>query len=131
MSCILLLPLDVLSEIFFCVRQMLEIKIEFYKLVGLNNNFLLFYYTYINSFGPWPFIFYFCFNLLNLVIIFLTARFHCKMAALHRKNKYTLSNVVIVIAYYFPTYYFHVMIVEILILKKKCKHKIQDSFVRQ
>jgi len=30
----------------------IEIKIEFYKLFGLNNNFLLFYFTYINSFGP-------------------------------------------------------------------------------
>jgi hypothetical protein len=43
LSCILLLQLDVMSEIYFCVRQMLEIKIEFYKLFGLNNNFILFY----------------------------------------------------------------------------------------
>ena len=37
---------------FFGVRQMLEIKIEFYKLFGLNNNFILFYFTHMNSFGP-------------------------------------------------------------------------------
>jgi hypothetical protein len=48
------------------------------------------------------------------------------MAAIHRKYKHNLTNVVIVVANYY-----HVMIDEIFILKKKCKQKIEDSFIRQ
>ena len=53
------------------------------------------------------------------------------MAAIHRKNKNFLTNVVIVVAYYFPHLNNHVMIDETFILKKKCKQKIEDSFIRQ
>jgi hypothetical protein len=66
-------PVTVVYMILILLRHALsyiEIKIEFYKLFGLNNYFLLFYFTYIYSFGPWSFTFYFCFNLLNLAIVF-------------------------------------------------------------
>ena len=43
------------------------------------------------------------------------------MAIIRRKNKHILTNVVIVVAYYFPTRKNHVMTDEIFIVNKKLR----------
>ena len=60
---------------------MFDIKIEFHTIFRLNNNFLLFHFTYINSLLP-----LFFFSLFKFVIFFIDSTFSLQNGDIRRTH---------------------------------------------